>query len=160
MGFASPGSFITGTDITIVITSTNPNIGGLTVSLDGRRERFTSEYDDKIEVGAGCDNGGVIDSRRIPGTITGTLEFYKQNSNFGAIMAALDQAFYNQQGETAFTITVYIPVMGPNGTFTGQTNSFQYSNLKFHKYASGDYVRDTKTKCQVQFTASLLTQLT
>lgn len=155
MAFGAPGLINTGTDQTLSITCPNQSIAPLIVSLDGRRERFQSSYDDHLITDEPCDNGGVIDIVRIPGTVTGTFEMARQNDNFGAVIAALDQAFYNGQADTGFTIQSTEPSRdGVSGTAV-----YQYVNVHFHGYEPGDWTRNAKTKCSVKFTASLRNKL-
>jgi hypothetical protein len=155
MGFGAPGQFNTGTQQTLVITCQNPQIAPLTVLLDGRREKFESQYNDKVLEDAPCDNGGVIDLVRIPGTITGSLEMTRQNGNFAAVVGLLDAAFYAGLADTAFTITSYEPSV--DGVSPNQ--AWQYQNLRFHGYHPGTWMRDSAVKPSVNFTCSQRVQI-
>lgn len=156
MSFGAPGAMNVGTDQIITITCANSGIinGALVVSLDGRREGFTYKYDDEVLVNAAVDYGGVLDSRRLPKTITGTLRMSRQNDNFHAVIAALDAAFYAGQSEVPFTI------QSEEASTDGVTAPavYQLSNLKFHGYDAGAWER-SEVKTSVEFTASLCVKL-
>jgi hypothetical protein len=156
MGGFAPGQVSTGTQQTLVITCSNTEVAPTgVVYLDGRREKFSSKYNDTIVESEPCDNGGVIDLVRIPGKITGSLTIARQNAAFGAVIAALDAAFYSGAPDTAFTITSTEPAVDG----TGVINSFQYQNVRFHEYEPGEWSRNAKTMVSTQFTCSLRNQL-
>lgn len=151
MAFPAPGSFLVGTDLSLTIM--NNNSGGPTI-LDGRQTRFTQKAEDHLIKIEPIDNGGLPDHRVLANGWTGTIEVERQSSDFDALYAALESAYYAGADQTYFTMTASIA-----NKRTGGYDRFQFLNVVFHGYDPGEYQKTSNTKVTIQWAAQQRTQL-
>lgn len=152
MGFPSPGAFSTGPQQIVVITNPNLNIGPLILQLDGRREKFSSKFDDEVLQDEPCDNGGVIDLVYLPKTVSGTISGVRQSDNFSAVMTALQAGFFQGASDTGFTIQSEEPATDGSGEMAIYT----YVNVHFHGLERGEWSRNSPVKWSVNFIGSFV----
>src|SRR3979490_1780048 len=97
-GFASVGSFVLGTDLSLSIT--NNQTGGI-VLLDGRLTNFTQKCDDAPIKSEPTDNGGLAEFRVVWNGWSGTIEVDRAAGDFDALFAFME-ANYFAGGDQSF----------------------------------------------------------
>lgn len=154
MSFGAPGTFNVGPDLSLSISSINPALtnGASIVQLDGRRTRFDATEDDHLVLGDAIDNGGLIDARRVPGRWNGSIEVERNCDSLSALMAFMDQAFYDgPNGQPFFTITTGEPWTNEN--FGSEPGVYQFTGVVLHGYNRGSWTRTDRVKPVIKFSA-------
>ena len=145
----SPGTYILGPSHSLrIVPNTNPLGLPSPIILDGDREKFTAKYDDELIKNDTIDNGGRVIATRIPGGVSGSIEFVKAGQDFANVMKYIDNGYFNGVNRTDFTMTESIILAD------GSTETNQYLRVQFHGYDKGNYQRKDIVKPSIQFFAS------